>query len=154
MSEPPWLSDAEQRAWRAYLRMNNRLTAALGRQLQAGSQLSIADYEVLVYLTDTPDGRRRPYELQQDLDWEQSRLSHHLGRMQKRGLVCRQECPSDGRGAVITITDAGRQAIAAAAPGHAAAVRRLFFDALDAHQVASLGQLADQVLDRLANDDR
>src|ERR687889_736361 len=106
-----WLTEDEQRQWRAYLRMQAQLNAELNRQLQADSELSLADYEVLVQLTDAPDGRLRPYELQRALEWEQSRLSHHLARMQRRGLVERQECPSDARGAFVTLTGAGRSAI-------------------------------------------
>ncbi len=149
MSEPRWLTADEQRAWRSYLRMQSRLTAELGRHLQTSSDLSLADYDVLVHLTDAPDGRLRPFEIQRALDWEQSRLSHHLSRMQRRGLVAREECAEDGRGAVVAITEAGRQAITAAAPGHVETVRRLFFDALTPEQVAALGRLSGQVLARL-----
>jgi DNA-binding MarR family transcriptional regulator len=149
MDTPSWLDDDQQRAWRAYLRMQTRLGAELNRRLQAGSGLSLADYDVLVHLTDVPDGRLRPYELQRALEWEQSRLSHHLSRMQRRGLVTRQECADDGRGAFIALTETGRQAIAAAAPGHVQAVRDLFFDALGPDQVAVLRHLAAQVLTRL-----
>jgi DNA-binding MarR family transcriptional regulator len=149
VSETQWLDDDEQRAWRAYLRMQARLTAELNRQLQANSNLSLADYEVLVQLTDAPDRRLRPYELQRELDWEQSRLSHHLGRMQQRNLIRREECPEDARGAYIVITDAGRQAITAAAPGHVDTVRRLFFSALNPEEVGTLRRLATQVLDQL-----
>ncbi|MCP2257677.1 DNA-binding transcriptional regulator, MarR family [Streptoalloteichus tenebrarius] len=149
MSDTRWLDDDQQRAWRSYLRMQTRLTAALNRQLQTDSGLSLADYEVLVYLTDAPDGRLRPYELQHALDWEQSRLSHHLSRMQRRGLVERQDCPEDRRGAFVVLTPAGREAITNAAPGHVEAVRDLFFDALTPEQVAALRQVATQVLARL-----
>ncbi|OJF12417.1 MarR family winged helix-turn-helix transcriptional regulator [Couchioplanes caeruleus] len=141
-----WLTDEQQRAWRAYLRMQARLTAELNRQLQAGSGMSLSDYEVLVQLTDAPAGRLRPYELQKALEWEQSRLSHHLGRMQRRDLIVRQNCDDDGRGAYIVVTDTGREAIAAAAPGHVTTVRRLFFDHLDAEEVRLVGQLSDGVL--------
>src|SRR5690606_18122966 len=126
----------EQRAWRAYLRMQARLAAALNRQLQATSKLSLADYGVLVQLTEAPQGRLRPYELQRALDWEQSRLSHQLRRMQQRGLVTREACPEDARGAYVVVTETGRRAIAAAAPGHVQAVRELVFDALEPGQVA------------------
>lgn len=149
MTETRWLDDGEQRAWRAWLRMHTQLNAVLHRQLQAESGLSLADYEVLVKLTDTQHGRLRPYQLQRALDWEQSRLSHHLGRMQRRGLVAKEDCGHDGRGAYITVTDAGRQAITAAAPGHVDAVRRYFFDALEPEQVVQLGELADRVLRQL-----
>ncbi|MEU6426553.1 MarR family transcriptional regulator [Microbispora sp. NPDC046973] len=149
MNSPRWLDADEQRAWRAYLRMQGRLTARLNRQLQADSGLSLADYEVLVHLTDRQEGRLRPYELQRDLQWEQSRLSHHLTRMQRRGLVSREECADDGRGAYVVITEEGRRAITAAAPGHVETVRRLFFDGLTREQVAALERLSTDVLDRL-----
>ncbi|WP_169988740.1 MarR family winged helix-turn-helix transcriptional regulator [Microbispora sp. H10836] len=149
MDSPRWLDADEQRAWRAYLRMQGRVTARLNRQLQADSGLSLADYEVLVHLTDREEGRLRPFELQRDLQWEQSRLSHHLTRMERRGLVSREECADDGRGAFVVITEEGRRVITAAAPGHVETVRRLFFDGLTRDQVAALERLAADVLDRL-----
>ncbi|WP_182908732.1 MarR family winged helix-turn-helix transcriptional regulator [Microbispora sp. H13382] len=149
MDSPRWLDADEQRAWRAYLRMQGRLTARLNRQLQADSGLSLADYEVLVHLTDREEGRLRPFELQRDLQWEQSRLSHHLTRMERRGLVSREECADDGRGAFVVITEEGRRVITTAAPGHVETVRRLFFDGLTRDQVAALERLAADVLDRL-----
>src|SRR4051812_376332 len=113
-----WLDEDEQRAWRAFLRMHSQLAGRLNRQLQAESDLSLADYEVLVQLCGAPDRRLRPFELQGRLQWEQSRLSHHLTRMQRRGLVGRDECTDDGRGAYVVATEAGRGALEAAAPGH------------------------------------
>src|SRR6476469_772852 len=141
MNNPRWLDEGEQRAWRSYLQMH--------RQLQAESSLSLADYEVLVTLSEVPAGRLRPFELQRGLQWEQSSLSHQLRRMEHRGLVGREGCTDDGRGAFIVLTDAGRRAIEAAAPGHVDAVRRLFFDGLTDDQITVLGQLSTQVLDRL-----
>jgi DNA-binding MarR family transcriptional regulator len=152
--DTPWLTEEQQRAWRAHLRLQTRLTAALNRQLQSDSGLSLPDYEVLVRLTDAPAGRLRPYELQQALEWEQSRLSHHLGRMQRRGLVTREECGGDGRGAYVVLTNVGRNAITAAAPGHVDTVRRLFFDHLTPEQVATLADVNTQVLDGLDATDR
>ncbi len=144
-----WLTDDQERAWRSYLRMHARLTAELNRQLHAGAGLSLADYEVLVTLTDSPAGRVRPYALQHTLEWEQSRLSHHVSRMQRRGLVRREECADDGRGAYVVLTDAGREAITTSAPGHVANVQRLLFDHLSAEQVAALETIGTQFLERL-----
>ena len=149
MTGTTWLTEDQQRAWRAFLRMQGQLAARLNRQLQTDSGLSLADYDVLVQLTDSPEGRRRPYELQKFLQWEQSRLSHHLSRMQRRGLVARDDCVADGRGAYIVITEAGRAAIEAAAPGHVDTVRQLFFDGLDQDQVTALEQLSARILGRL-----
>lgn len=148
MTGTRWLDDEEQRAWRAFLHMYGQLTAQLHRQMQT-SGLSLADYEVLVRLSDAPHGAARPFELQRGLNWEQSRLSHHLARMQRRGLVERHNCAVDGRGTFIKLTEAGREAITAAAPGHVEAVRRLFFDALTREQLSTLHQVSEQVLDRI-----
>jgi DNA-binding MarR family transcriptional regulator len=101
-------------------------------------------------LSESPDGRMRPFEMIQTLAWEQSRLSHHLSRMQRRGLVCREECAGDGRGAVIVLTPCGRNAIESAAPAHAATVRELFFDAFAPEQVRLLHELSAAALERMA----
>ena len=102
-----WLSNDEQRAWRGLLQMTSRLNARLNRQLQDAGGLSLPDYDVLVSLSEAPDGRRRVFEIADELAWEQSRLSHHLGRMQRRGLVGREECATDGRGAFVVLPDSG-----------------------------------------------
>jgi DNA-binding MarR family transcriptional regulator len=132
-----WLSDDEQRAWRTYLRMNSLLPAALNRELQQDSGLTLPEYEVLVQLSETPCHRLRPFQICEALNWEQSRLSHQLTRMERRGLVSRRECEADGRGAFIELTAAGADAIGAAAARHVAAVRRLVFDRLSDAQRAA-----------------
>ncbi|MFC1414380.1 MarR family winged helix-turn-helix transcriptional regulator [Streptacidiphilus sp. N1-12] len=152
-TQPRWLNESEQRAWRAFLRMQTQLTARLGRDLQAESDLSLADYEVLVHLTDLDGGRRRILELARELNWEKSRMSHHLARMAKRGLIAREECPADGRGAFIVITPEGQAAIEAAAPRHVDTVRRLVFDALSADQVAALATVSERILAQLDGPD-
>jgi DNA-binding MarR family transcriptional regulator len=149
VTEPRWLDEHQQRAWRSYLAMNTQLTARLHRQLQADSGLSLADFAVLVELTDRPDERVRVGELAQALQWEKSRLSHHLARMQQRGLVAREGCPDDARGAFIVLTPHGRHAIEHAAPRHVNTVRDLVFDHLTTEQVDTLHTIAEQVLGRL-----
>lgn len=150
--EPRWLDERQQRAWRSYLAMNTQLTARLHRQLQSDSGLSLADFAVLVQLTDRPDERVRVGELAQALQWEKSRLSHHLARMQRRGLVAREGCPDDARGAFIVLTPHGRQAIEQAAPCHVNTVRDLVFDQLTTEQVDTLHTIAERVLARLEQD--
>ena len=129
--------------------MHARLTARLHRQLHVESGLSLADFDVLVQLTDRPDARARVLELADALQWEKSRLSHHLARMQRRGLVTREECPDDRRGAFIVLTADGRTAIEHAAPRHVATVRDLVFDQLTPDQVAALAGIAERILSRL-----
>ena len=149
MTGPRWLDEREQQAWRGYLAMQTELQAHLNRRLQADSGLSLSDFAVLVTLTDTADGRLRAGELAEALQWEKSRLSHHLGRMQRRGLVERQECPDDARGAFVAVTDDGRRAIERAAPPHVETVRDLVFDVLAPDDVDALARISGAVLTRL-----
>jgi DNA-binding MarR family transcriptional regulator len=145
----PWLSDEQQSTWRNWLRLNRELQARLARELAATSDLSMADFGVLVQLTDVPDGRVRISELADNLGWERSRVSHQLKRMQTRGLVERSECVEDGRGSFVGITSSGRAAIEEAAPGHVASVRRLVVDHLTEDEFAQLGRLVDRLLEAL-----
>jgi DNA-binding MarR family transcriptional regulator len=141
-----WLDAKEERAWRALQFMQMRLEGALARQLAAESGLSYPDYLVLVALTDQADGRLRPFELGEVLGWEQSRLSHHVARMAGRGLVKKTPCDTDRRGAYVVVTARGRREIAAAAPGHVAAVRRLFVDQVSPAQLEVIADAAETVL--------
>jgi DNA-binding MarR family transcriptional regulator len=143
-----WLTEDEQRVWRNYLSMTARLQAALSRQLQADCGLSLADYDVLVALDERPGCRIS--ELGERLGWEQSRLSHQLGRMRARGLVERSGATDDRRAATVHLTAAGRGALASAAPGHAELVRALVFDDVSAAQLRAVDRWTAGVLARLA----
>jgi DNA-binding MarR family transcriptional regulator len=147
-----WLDADEQRAWRAWLDAHAHLSARLNRDLQATSGLSLSDYDVLVHLTDVPDGRLRAFELGKGLEWEKSRVSRQVGRMADRGLVTKEASPEDGRGAYVAITAAGRRALEEAAPAHVELVRRLVFDGLTPAQVRALSSVALSVLSRLDGD--
>lgn len=150
-SEKRWLSDDERRTWRNFSLMQFQLFALLGRELAADG-LSYPDYLVLAHLSDCPDNRARLVELGRDLGWEKSRVSHHITRMEKRGLVARVRCPTDQRGWFVTITDAGRGAIVDAAPAHVAVVRQHFIDLLTSKQLATLDAIALKVLAHLPDD--
>ena len=145
-----WLTPEELSAWIGLQRMQAQLGAKLNRELSSSSDLSLQDYGVLVALTEQPDARLRAFELGRVLGWEKSRLSHHIGRMEKRGLVSREACASDRRGLNIVITPKGRQALEAAAPGHVEQVRRAFIDLLTPAQIASLTDITRTVVDALA----
>jgi DNA-binding MarR family transcriptional regulator len=152
VDDPRWLTGPEERAWRALQFMQMRLEARLARQLAADSGLSLKDYGVLVALTDHPDGWLRQFELGHLLGWEKSRLSHHLARMEKRGLVTKERCDQDRRGAFVAVTEAGRREIEEAAPGHVAAVRRQFVDVLTPEQLDLIAEAAEAVLAKLEAD--
>ncbi len=143
--EVRWLDPREQGVWRGWLFSHRHLMVQLTRALAEESGLSMPDYEVLVMLTDTPEGRVRMAALADSLEWERSRLSHHIRRMESRGLVERRECQEDGRGAFVGITPLGQRTIERAAPGHVAAVRRYFIDLLGEDGLQAL----DEALGRL-----
>ncbi len=145
-----WLNEREQRAWRSLMTTQNGLSEFIERQLRNRYGLSSADYQVLAHLSEAPDGRLRSFELGELLRWEKSRLSQHLGRMQTRGLVSRERCRSDQRGAVVAITPRGSDLIEAAAPQHVADVRDVLIDHLTAKEMETLGIIGDKVRKRLA----
>ncbi|MEP7160697.1 MAG: MarR family transcriptional regulator [Dermatophilaceae bacterium] len=152
-SVSPWLTDEQQRVWRQWLDVAARLPAALGRQLQQGSALSLPDFAVLVSLSEAPGEQLRVAALADDLRWEPSRLSHHLGRMERRGLIRRAECLEDGRGAVVVLLPAGRAGVEEAAPGHARLVSALLFDGFGEDRLRALDTITRSVLDRLERHD-
>ena len=142
-----WLTDDQQGLWRNYLAMTARLQMAMSRQLQGDCGLSLADYDVMVALDERPGCRIS--ELGARLGWEQSRLSHQLGRMRARGLIARDRAADDRRAATIDLSDAGRAALAAAAPGHAELVHDLVFDDLRPAELRALSRWTAGVLGRL-----
>jgi DNA-binding MarR family transcriptional regulator len=153
MNEPRWLDDAEARAWRGYMRMRTLLNAQIVRDLAREAGLSGPDYDVLSNLSEAEGRRSRLGELAAHMAWSRSRLSHHITRMEQRGLVTREDCTADGRGAFVVLTDAGFRAIEAAAPGHVASVRRHFIDLLSREQLDALAEIAQTVVDRMAEEE-
>ncbi|MBB5793057.1 MarR family winged helix-turn-helix transcriptional regulator [Streptomyces caelestis] len=144
-----WLTPEEQHAWRSFVRLHEKLGGRLSRLLQKESKVSAADFAVLVQLTDVPEGRQRYQDLARALEWEKSRMSHHIARMAGRGLVVREDCPDDGRGAFVVITEAGRAAIEAAAPLHVEAVRELFLDHVTPAELRVLADISERVVSKL-----
>lgn len=146
MAEPRWLDESEDRAWRGYRRMCLLLNAQIYRDLARESGLSEPDYDVLSTLSEARNHRYRLTKLAHRMLWSQSRLSHHVTRMQQRGLVTREECADDARGATIVLTKAGLTAIKEAAPGHVESVRKHLFDHLTHDQIRILADTTDTVV--------
>lgn len=154
MATSRWLDEDEQAAWRAYRQMNRMLYAELARDLTRDTGLSDPDYEVLSTLSEAAGRSLRASELGLLLQWSTSRVAHHIGRMERRGLVRREGCDDDGRGAVIGLTKVGLRAIQKAAPHHVAAVRRRFIDQLTREQLSALRNIGETItrhLDEMAS---
>jgi DNA-binding MarR family transcriptional regulator len=136
-------------AWANYQRMRARLSERLNRELAQNTGLSEADFEVLAALTESPDETVRALALRCGLEWEKSRLSHQLNRMEKRGLVIREECIEDNRGTVIRVTEEGQRLATEARLYYEQAVRRYVTDVLSEDQLEALGEIAQAILTRL-----
>lgn len=125
-------------AWRSLLSAHSRLMARLDAELQASQGMSVADYGVLVHLSEADSGRMRMSELADRLLLSPSGLTRRLDGLVQAGLVDRVRCPTDRRGAFAVLTACGRQRLGEAAPDHVAQVRRHFIDRLSRHQLAAL----------------
>ncbi|NKY87149.1 MarR family winged helix-turn-helix transcriptional regulator [Nocardia veterana] len=143
-----WLDEQEQQTWSAYIRLRQRLDAAMAAGL-ARDGLSVSDYEILVALSEARAGSVRARDLAAQICWDKSRLSKHLARMEKRGLVVRSPAAEDARGRLICLTESGRRAIERAAPRHVELVRRLFVDQVTAAEAAALRSVSDKVSARI-----
>jgi DNA-binding MarR family transcriptional regulator len=130
--------------------MRTLLTAQLARDLSHDSELSEPDYTVLSNLSEAEGHRWRLNELAARMAWSKSRLSHHIARMQERGLVTREDCATDGRGAFVVLTRPGLRAIGRAAPPHVASVRRNLIDLLTADEIDALAAISRKVVAHLS----
>jgi DNA-binding MarR family transcriptional regulator len=130
-------TSAELATWRALIDTTAELRRVLGAELQE-TNLSPADYQVLLALTEAHARRMRSSELARTIDWERSRLSHHLGRMEKRQLIRRDDCATDSRGAEISLTAEGARIFRRATAPHMRSIKRHFADALTPEQFAAL----------------
>lgn len=144
----------QQAAWSSYQRMRVRLAGRLGRELARTTGLSEADYEILAALTASADESVRALALRCGLEWEKSRLSHQLRRMEERGLVTREDCTEDNRGSVVRLTERGRKLANEARVHYEDAVRRYVTDVLTPDELAALGNIAERLLAHLDASDR
>jgi DNA-binding MarR family transcriptional regulator len=138
MSEVPWLDAREQAAWRSLIVSSNRLRAVLDAELINEHQLSFADYEVFVQLSEAPGMRLRMSELADRLHLSPSGLTRRLDRLVRDGSVSREQCPSDRRGSFAVLRPKGLQRLVDAAPTHVRGVREHFLDRLTPDQQAAV----------------
>ncbi|MDG4667076.1 helix-turn-helix domain-containing protein [Mycobacterium sp. 236(2023)] len=84
------LNPVQRRAWLSYMRVYHRLEYEMNSHLQRDCDMSLADFTVMNALTLAPDSRAHLNVLATTIGWERSRLSHHVQRMSRRGLVSRE----------------------------------------------------------------
>lgn len=148
-----WLNDDEQIAWRAWIAASLLLPDRLSRDLQEQSGISLADYEILVYLSESPGRRLRMSELAERTLSSRSRLSHQVDRLSAEGFVAREPCSEDRRGYFAVLTPQGWDFLVATAPVHVASVREHLVDVMSPEEFAEFGRLCAKVADRLRQTD-
>jgi DNA-binding MarR family transcriptional regulator len=144
-----WLSESQQQDWRAFLSMMSLLPVQFGRVLQDNFGIGLSDYEILVRLSESEDRSMRMSELAASTLSSRSRLSHQIDRLEKAGLVSRQACLNDRRGALAAMTEEGWQLLVKAAPIHVQSVRDQLVDVLTDAEFKTLGEISNKVLERL-----
>jgi DNA-binding MarR family transcriptional regulator len=146
MTEPRWLSAAEQLAWRSFVDGFRGLIDVLDRQLQADSNLPHTYFEILIPLSEAEGRTLRMSELAEAARSSRSRLSHAVARLEERGWVRRLDCPTDRRGQLAQLTDEGFDIVEAAAPGHVETVRKYLIDRLSPEQIKVMGEIGEVLL--------
>lgn len=144
-----WLDEREARAWRGFNRIRTALLAQLSRELATSCNVSQADFEILIAVSEAPGQRIRARELGNEIHWERSRLSHQIARMETRGTLTRTACENDARGFDVMLTPAGLEAVEAAARVNLEAVRHCFIDLLTEEQLDTMGDIAHAVTTHL-----
>ncbi|MGE5286368.1 MAG: MarR family winged helix-turn-helix transcriptional regulator [Micromonosporaceae bacterium] len=144
-----WLSATQQHDWRAYIQGSAKLADGLERDLKARHGLSLAEYEILVQLSEAPERRLRMAELAASASQSRSRLTHTVARLESKGFVSREDCPSDKRGVFARLTDGGFAALTKAAADHVRAVRDLFIDVVEPGDLRAVGRAFRAVAERV-----
>ncbi|CAB4329127.1 MAG: MarR family transcriptional regulator [Actinobacteria bacterium] len=149
-----WLTEQQQQHWRAWIAASSLLSFRLNRELQEHCDLTLADYEILVRLSDQPDRQIRMSDLAELTLSSRSRLTHQVDRMEQSGLVLRQVCADDRRGQLCVMTDKGWNALVASAPDHVNSVREHMVDVLSDAEFAALGKAAAKIVAHLESLDQ
>jgi DNA-binding MarR family transcriptional regulator len=131
--------------WRAFVETSEEIRQAMAAGLQATSGISPGDYAVLLALSEADEHRLRSSALAECIGWERSRLSHHLGRMESRGLICRKKSDNDSRGAVVELADEGARIFRASSAPHLRLIRQLFIEALRPEDLEELDRIVGKL---------
>jgi DNA-binding MarR family transcriptional regulator len=145
----PWLSEEQQRVWRAFLQLTGGLADQLDRELQRDAGMPHAYYLILAMLSEAPRRSLRMSQLAAAAWASPSRISHAVDRLENQGWVIRRPDERDRRGQVAVLTDLGLQHLQSAAPGHASTVRRILFDGLDPDLLGAFEEICRRALDEL-----
>ena len=139
-----WLRPEEMLAWRSYVETNADLMAALERDL-ATTGLNLGDYQVLVFLSESPERALRMCDLAGRLQLSPSGLTRRLDGLVRSGLVERRGSDSDRRVMLAALTPKGVRLLEESAPTHVASVRRRMIDLLDADELEVIATVFQKI---------
>jgi DNA-binding MarR family transcriptional regulator len=144
-----WLDDGQQKDWRALVMATTLLYDRLDNDLSRAHGVSLAEYEILVRLSEREGRRMRMAQLADSVAHSRSRVTHTVKRLEKAGLVKRDKSPDDGRGIECTMTDEGMELLRTMAPTHVSGVRAHLVDLVSADDFRALGRVMNSVADHL-----
>lgn len=140
-----WLTDDEQKLWRAYLESNFRLRKLLNDDLEQNAGFDHLTYEIFVRLSESDNYSMRMTDLAKSVSANKSKLTYRVNELEKQGLVARKVCDEDGRGHWCVLTDKGYSLLEEAAPGHVDAVLNNFMSAIDPSEVSHLTDVLESI---------
>ncbi|WP_028559315.1 MarR family winged helix-turn-helix transcriptional regulator [Paenibacillus pinihumi] len=139
------LNEEEMQLWYMWKNTFKKIMDRVVKEMSEKTGLSEeGDFGVLVRLVDLGNGELRQQELVESMEWTKSRLSHHLTRMEQRGLVLRKPLDT-GNGVQVIITSSGKSAVDASRPIYAKAVHKHFLDQLTDQDIELITKLAERV---------
>jgi DNA-binding MarR family transcriptional regulator len=144
-----WLDTSHPQAWRALIMGMTLLTDRLDADLRRGFDISLAEYEILVRLSERPERRLRMAQLADAMAHSRSRVTHTVKRMEKAGLVRRFDSEEDRRGVVCEMTEQGYDLLVRMAPTHVNGVRDYLVDLATDDDLEALGRVMNSVADKL-----
>jgi DNA-binding MarR family transcriptional regulator len=144
-----WLDSEQQRNWRAFIVGSTLLMDVLDRELRQAHGVSMAEYEILVRLSESPDRTLRMAQIAESMQHSRSRVTHTVSRMEKAGLIRREASADDKRGVDAVMTSEGWELLRAAAHTHVTGVRAHFVDVADPADYAAMGRVMNAVSDHL-----
>lgn len=144
--ETPWLTDVQQRHWRAFLGGVTVLMDRLDRDLRSEHGLSLSEYEILVRLSEAPNRTMRMAELADQVSLSRSRLTHTVTRMEAAKMLRREPCEEDGRGVQAVLTDHGLQLLNRAADTHVRGVQDHLMTHASSRELGAIGAVMERVI--------
>ena len=144
-AKTPWLSDGQQRSWRAFLGGVTVLMDRLDRDLRNDHGVSLPEYEILVRLSEAPNRTLRMAELAERVALSRSRLTHTVKRLEADGILRRERCDEDGRGVQAVLTDVGLKLLTQAADTHIRGVQEHFIAHASPQELDAIGDVMERI---------